>query len=245
MRLLKYPTSLIMGKNNYIESGVKISKNVIIGNNNKIHDGTVIYPNTTIGNNNIILNNNILGEHPVNSSETFVDKTFGGLTIGHNNFLHVNNLIFSGHSGKTRIENNNKLLGESHIGHDVHIHNNVNIYTRGMLCGYVKMLDYSGVGVSAVIHQKKIIGNYSFIGMNNTILKNIFPFFININHTYSQLNIHRLMQEPQLLVNLTVYKHILDEICVHYQNKTLDILLYKHILPNNIYDIINNYLSYE
>ena len=42
MKLLKFPKTLIMGKNNYIESGVKIHKNVIIGNNNKIYDGTLL-----------------------------------------------------------------------------------------------------------------------------------------------------------------------------------------------------------
>ena len=66
MKLLKFPKSLVMGTNNYIESGVKIHENVIIGNNNKIYDGTVIYPNTTIGNDNVILNYNRLGEHPMN-----------------------------------------------------------------------------------------------------------------------------------------------------------------------------------
>ena len=37
MNILRFPKSLIMGKNNYIESGVKILENVIIGNNNKIY----------------------------------------------------------------------------------------------------------------------------------------------------------------------------------------------------------------
>ena len=58
MNILRFPKSLIMGKNNCIESGVKILENVIIGDNNKIYDGTVIYPNTVIGNNNIILKKN-------------------------------------------------------------------------------------------------------------------------------------------------------------------------------------------
>jgi len=36
MSLLKFPKTLIMGKNNYIDSGVKL------GNNNKIYNDTVI-----------------------------------------------------------------------------------------------------------------------------------------------------------------------------------------------------------
>lgn len=75
MRLLKYPTNLIIGKNNYIGNGVKIYDNVIIGDNNKIYSGTIIYPNTKIGNNNVILDNNIIGEHGVESKEIFGCKS--------------------------------------------------------------------------------------------------------------------------------------------------------------------------
>ena len=93
MKLLKFPKSLIMGKNNFIASSVKIAENVIIGNNNKIYDGTVIYPNTVIGDNNVILNNNILGEHPVHSKDNFQEKIHNGLSIGDHNFLHINNFF--------------------------------------------------------------------------------------------------------------------------------------------------------
>jgi UDP-N-acetylglucosamine acyltransferase len=242
MKLLKYPKNLIIGKNNYIEKGVKIFDNVIIGNNNKIYNGTLIYPNTKIGNDNIFLNNNIIGEHPIQAKENFNKKKFGGVEIGNNNFFHISNKIYSGYSFKTIINNNNKILGETHIGHDVNIHNNVNIYTRGMLCGYVKMLNYSGIGVSAILHQNTIIGNYSFIGMNNTITKNSFPFFININNKYSKLNLHRI-KETNLLSNYE--EKILNEILLKYLKNNLVLDEYKNLLSQDIYNIIKNYLSYK
>jgi len=242
MSILKFPKSLIMGKNNYIESGVKILENVIIGNNNKIYNGTVIYPNTIIGNNNVILDNNILGEHPIISTEIFTEKKFNGLEIGNNNFFHISNKIYSGYSSKTIINNNNKILGESHIGHDVNIYNNVNIYSRSLIGGYVKMLDYSGMGVYSVIHQKKIIGDYAFIGMNNTITKNIFPFYININHKYSKLNRH-IMNNKDILTQINDNEIIINEILLKYQDKTLNLKNYYDLIPINIYNIIENYIS--
>lgn len=241
MRLLKYPKDLIIGKNNYIESGVKLMKNVIIGDNNKIYDGTVIYPNTKIGNNNIILNNNILGEHPIESNEKFNKKIFNGLEIGNNNFLHINNIIYNGYYRKTLIHNNNKILGESHIGHDVHIYNNVNIYTRGMICGLVDMLDYSGIGVYSAIHQRVKIGQYSFVGMNNTITKNVFPFFININNKHLKLNNHLLDKN----YNYKLDTNILNEIVNNFEKNNLVLKNYEDLIDKNTYDIIYKFLSHK
>ena len=238
MKLLKFPKNCHIGKNNYIQSGVKIFEDTFIGDNNKIYDGTVIYPKTKIGNNNVILNNNILGEHPIESTEVFKDKNFGGLKIGNNNYFHNSNIIYSGSLNKTIINNNNKILGESHIGHDVHIKNYVHIYTRGMLCGFVKMNNYSGVGVSCVVHQRKIIGDYSFLGMNNSITKDVFPFYVNINNKYHKFNHHRINLE-----NFYNYEETINNILNDYINNNLKINNYKLKLDKNIFNIINNFIS--
>ena len=238
MRLLKFPKICFIGKNNYIESGVKLFENVHIGDNNKIYDGTVIYPNTKIGNNNVILNNNIIGEHAIEAKEAFTEKKFKGLAIGNNNFFHISNKIYNGIHGNTLIGNNNKILGESHIGHDVNIKNNVHIYTRAMLCGFVEMNDYSGIGVSCVIHQKKKIGNYAFLGMNNTITKDIFPFYININNKYYKFNYHRID-----IKNFKDNELLITEIRDKYINNNININNYKSSLDNNIFNIIKKFIS--
>ena len=238
MRLLKFPKNCYIGKNNYIESGVKLFENVYIGDNNKIYDGTVIYPNTKIGNNNMILNNNILGEHAIEAKYDFTEKVFKGLEIGNNNYFHISNKIYNGFQRNTLIGNNNKILGESHIGHDVNIKNNVHIYTRAMLCGFVEMNDNSGIGVSCVIHQRKKIGNYAFLGMNNTITKNIFPFYININNKYHKFNYHRIDIE-----NFKDNELIINEIRDKYINNDININNYKSSLDNNIFNIIKKFIS--
>lgn len=236
--------NIIIGKNNYIEQNVKIYENVIIGNNNKIYNGTIIYPNTIIGDNNVILDNNIIGEHPIDSNETFKNKVFKGVNIGNNNFFHISNKIYGGLTNKTIINNNNKILGENHIGHDCFINNYVNIYPRTLLCGYVKLLDYSGTGVGSYIHQRKIIGCFSFTAMNSSITKNSFPFFININNKYSKINYHRLLSIEEYK-NINIYENLLIEINKKYMLNTLIIKEYDNKLPENIYNIIYNFLSHK
>jgi UDP-N-acetylglucosamine acyltransferase len=184
--------NILIGLNNKIAKNTIQGSNIKIGNNNIIYPGVKIYENTQIGDNNIILSGNILGEYPIHSSCKFDDLKKNGLIIGNNNFLHINNVIFSGHDNKTIIGNNNKLLGELHVGHDVEIYNFVNIYPRTIISGYVKLLNYSGIGISTSIHQNITIGDYSFIGMNNTITKNVFPFYININNNLHRLNKKRI-----------------------------------------------------
>jgi UDP-N-acetylglucosamine acyltransferase len=237
-KLSKLCSSLTIGKNNMIGDNVKIMENVIIGNNNKIYDNTIIYPNTTIGNNNVILNNNIIGEHSIEAKYDFTDKVFNGLQIGNNNFLHISNKIFNGFHKNTVIGNNNKILGEVHLGHDVKIKNNVHIYPRALLSGFVEMNDYSGAGVSCVIHQRKKIGNYAFLGMNNTITKDVFPFYININNKYHKFNYNRID-----IINFNDNEIVINEIRDKYINNDININNYKLALDKNIFDIIKNFIS--
>ena len=240
MKLLKFPKKLIIGKNNFIESGVKIHENVIIGNNNKIYDGTVIYPNTKIGDNNVILNNNILGEHPVDSHDNFKEKIFNGLEIGNNNMLHVENIIFNGYHRKTKIGNNNKILTELHMGHDTHIQNNVTIYPRVITGGLSTIMNNSSIGMGSLIQQKSVLGEFSMLGMGNIASHNVFPFYIYFNQKYLRPN------KVKIPENLFIEKY--DEkirllIKDLKNNKCDNELVKKYDLPENIKSYIYNFLN--
>jgi UDP-N-acetylglucosamine acyltransferase len=226
MNILRFPKSLIMGKNNYIESGVKILENVIIGDNNKIYDGTVIYPNTVIGNDNLILNNNILGEFGVERRENiqnFKQKHFNGLEIGNNNFFHTSNKVFSGYSSKTIIGNNNKILVENHIGHDTTIHNNVTIYARVITGGYSTLLDYSTMGMYSCIQQNSVLGSFSMIGMGNAVSHNVFPFYIYLDRKYLRFNKVKIPEELQIDVYENEIRNLINNLkkeMYNYQKTT-------------------------
>lgn len=244
MKICRFGKNIKIGKNNYIEKGVKIYENVTIGNNNKIYNGTILYPNTIIGNNNIILNNNIIGEHPIDSNVIFNDKIYKGVNIGNNNFLHINNIIFGGHNSKTELGNNNQLLSENHIGHDTIITNNVVLYPRCITGGLSKLMPFSTMGMYSSIQQKMVLGHFSMIGMGNIASHNVFPFFIFLNNKYLRFNKKKIPEE----LNIDKYEKDLLNIINELKNNNFDknILLNNKNIPENIikyllefYDNIN------
>ena len=219
----------ILGENNKISDTAIIHDDVIIGNNNFIGDNVIIYPNTTIGNNNKIFNGNIIGEFAINASSGWGDYDLykcKGVIIGNDNIFHIKNITFTGIENKTYIGNNNKILGDCHINHDTQIYNNVTLYPRVTTGGYTELLDNSNVGMCAVIHQKKIVGQYSMIGANNMVTKNVFPYYININNKPHRLNV---MKIPE---NVNKLDSILREIENNIQNGIYEIDKYN--FPNEI-----------
>lgn len=229
---------IIIGENNRISNSAIIHNNVTIGDNNFIGDNVIIYPNTTIGNNNNIFNGNVIGEFPINSCDDFKEYDLykcKGVFIGDNNLFHVKNIIFSGIENKTYINQNNKILGECHIGHDTQIYKNVVIYPRVITGGFTEFLDNSNVGMCAVIHQRKIIGQHSMIGANNMVTKNIFPYYININNKIHRLNKIKI---PEYVIN---YDNCLKEIYQNFINKNYS--LSNYTLPEDMIDVLNIFIS--
>jgi len=231
--------AISIGENNNIASSVIIYENVIIGNNNFIGENVILYPNTIIGNNNNIFNGNIIGEFPVNSDDKFKIydlKTCKGVSIGNNNLFHVKNIIFAGIDNPTFIGNNNKLLAEIHISHDVYIGNNVTFYPKAASAGYCRFLDYSNIGMSAVIHQKRVVGQYTMIGANCTITKNAFPYFIHINNKITRLNKAKISNE------ISENEISLRKLYINFLEKNYEIDKYNlpQIIKNDIYEFIEN-----
>ena len=236
--MLKAFSHLKIGKNNIISPKAIIHDNVIIGDNNNIHDDVIIYPNTKIGNNNNIFPRNIIGEFPISSNDKYIKYDFKltkGVIIGNNNLFHVNNIIFSGIDNETYIGNNNKILAECSIAHDVRLFNNVTFYHRICTGGYSMYLDYSNIGMESVIHQRMVIGQYSMIGANNTITKNVFPYYININNKLHRLN------EKKISENIKKYDKELQEINTNFISKKYNINNYN--IPNEINDVLCDYIQ--
>jgi acyl-[acyl carrier protein]--UDP-N-acetylglucosamine O-acyltransferase len=226
-----------IGKNNFISPKAIIHDNVTIGDNNNIHDDVIIYTNTLIGNNNNIFPRNIIGEFPISSHDKYKKYDFNltkGVEIGNNNLFHVSNIIFSGIDNKTFIGNNNKFLAENSIAHDVNVFNNVTFYHRICTGGYSIYLDYSNIGMESVINQRTIVGQYSMIGANSTITKNVFPYYININNKLHRLN------EKKTPEYVKQYDDILQEINNNYIKKNYDTS--KYSLSNEITEDLSEYI---
>jgi UDP-N-acetylglucosamine acyltransferase len=235
--MLRSFKNLKIGKNNFISPKAIIHDYVNIGNDNNIHDDVIIYPNTTIGDNNNIFPRNIIGEFPVGSNDKYNLYDFKltkGVEIGNNNLFHVSNIIFSGIDNKTFIGNNNKFLAENHIAHDVKVFNHVTFYPRCIPGGYSVYLDYSNIGMSAIIHQKTVVGQYSMIGANSTITKNVFPYYINIGNKLHRLN------EKKIPEYVKHYDNILQEINKNFILKNFKISDYK--LSDEITEDLSEYI---
>lgn len=238
---MKKYKNIIIGLNNKIAKNVFFGSNIKIGNNNIIYPGVKIYENTHIGNNNIILSGNILGEFPVHASCEFNNLKKNGLIIGNNNFLHINNIISSGYEFNTFIGNNNKILSDNQISHDVIINNYITLYPKVFIGGYCKLLNYSGIGASSSIHQNLIIGQYSFIGMNNSITKNVFPYFINLNNKIHRLN-KKKIEENLNYEEVSQYDSKLKELSLLENKDQITNYINNNFQNNqNIKNILNEY----
>jgi UDP-N-acetylglucosamine acyltransferase len=227
-----------IGNNNTISTTAIIHDDVEIGDNNFIGDNVIIYPNTKIGNNNQIFNGNIIGEFAINATDGWSNYDLykcKGVLIGNDNIFHVKNILFAGIENKTHIGNYNKILGECHIGHDTKIYDNVTIYPRVITGGFSQYLNNSNIGMCAVIHQRKIIGQHSMVGGNNMVTKHVFPYYISINNKINRLNINKLHED---ILNYDVQ---LREIETNIKNKIYDIDKYN--LPNNIKDELVTFIN--
>ena len=67
-------------------------------------------------------------------------------------------------------------MAHCHLGHDVKLYDGVTISPGTMLGGHVQVLPYATIGLGVTVHQYRIIGGYSMIGMNSTVVKDIPPF---------------------------------------------------------------------
>jgi acyl-[acyl carrier protein]--UDP-N-acetylglucosamine O-acyltransferase len=239
-----YPHNYVGGipkvndKTNHNSPNLIIHENCIIGNNNHIYDNTILFPKTEIGNNNYIHPYNYIGVLPVDSFSNNFNYDYSlskGVIIGDNNLLQPQVAILSGVKNKTKIGNNNKLLARTSLAHDVIIKNNVITYPQTIIGGFSILLDNCKIGMSSTINQKIVIGQNSMIGSNNTITKNSFPYFININNKLNGLNKKILPEE------INNYESILLEISNNFNNKKYNLELYE--LPNEIKDTLLEYIE--
>jgi acyl-[acyl carrier protein]--UDP-N-acetylglucosamine O-acyltransferase len=237
-KLARLGKNVRLGVNNIIGDNVVISDNVTIGSNNKIFSNSTIYPNVELGDSNVILEGNVLGEHPVNMDD-FNGKVYDGVKIGNNNYFHCNSVVFSGtKNNKTLIGNNNKISYQVHIHHDCNITNDVHIYPNVIISGHCTFFPNSGIGINSAVKQHTILGSYSFIGMGTSVIKNIFPYYIYAGNKYLRMNTKRV---PEYIHKYDEYlRYIVD----NYVNMSDDdITQHFFIYPNEIKQDISLFLN--
>jgi len=158
-----HPTAVIdekakMGDGNYIGPYCYIGPEVDLGSNNRL-EGYV-----SVG---------TAAEH-----RDYFREAPGNVKIGSGNIIREFVTINGGTSGTTTIGDRNTLLRGSHLGHDVVVANDCNFSCNVLVGGHSIIEEGANLGLSAVIHQHRVVGAYAMVGMNSAVTKNILPFVV-------------------------------------------------------------------
>ena len=160
-----------------IEPGCLIGHDVIIGKNVHILAGTII-KHSVIGDNCIINENAVIGAKGFTMTQDdngnkYRIPTLGRVVIGSNVEIGACDNISCGSAGDTIIEDYAKIDALVHIGHDVHIHKNVEITAGSIIGGFVDIAENSFVGINSCIRNRRTIGSNDVIGMGSVVTKSV------------------------------------------------------------------------
>lgn len=161
---------------NEIHPTAIIHRDAKIGSFNYFGPYCVVGPNVVIGNHNRFESHISIGT-PAEHRDYFKTPP-GPVRIGDNNIIREFVTINGGTSSVTMIEHDVVLLRGSHLGHDAIIRSNSNLSCNVLVGGHTVIGKGANLGLSCVIHQQRVIGAYSMIGMNSTVSKHVPPFLI-------------------------------------------------------------------
>ena len=162
------------GDNICIEPQVFIDHGVKIGNNVLIKTGAKIRRNTVIGDGCVIGENTVIGEPAFNittleNGRMVSIPSFGGVIIGNNVFMGANNSVSKGAADNTIIEDDVKIDSNVRIGHDVHLHNGVEIIACSAIGGYCEIGEQSTTSINCTLKNRTNVGSHCFVGMGSVV----------------------------------------------------------------------------
>ena len=170
-------SDVVVPSDAYIEPGCVIGPDVQIGKNARILTGTVIR-RTTIGNDFIANEYAVIGANGFTMAEDesgnkFRIPTLGRVIIGNDVEIGAHDNISCGSGGDTIIDDHTKIDALVHLGHDVHLHNNVEITAGSIIGGFDDLGNHAYVGINAVLRNRITVGDNAIIGMGSTVTKSV------------------------------------------------------------------------
>jgi len=174
-----------------LAEGVEVGPWTIIGPDVSIGPGTVVGPHVVIrGPTKIGANNRIFQFSSV--GEECQDKKYKGeptlLEIGDNNVIRESCTIHRGtvqDNSITRIGNDNLLMVNVHVAHDVMMGNHTIVANNASLAGHVHVDDYAVLGGYSAVHQFCRIGAHSICGAGSVVLKDVAAYTVVNGNTAS------------------------------------------------------------
>jgi UDP-N-acetylglucosamine acyltransferase len=157
---------------------VVIEDHVSIGSGTKIMAHAVVRGHTTIGERNQIHMGAVIGHDP--QDVAFDPGVESYVRIGSGNILREHCTIHRGtkEGSSTCIGDNNFLMVNVHVAHNVQIGNRVIIANNTMLAGYAKVADRVFMSGAVAIHQFCSIGKLAMLSGNSGFSQNVPPFVI-------------------------------------------------------------------
>lgn len=166
-----------IGTNAYIEPNCVIGHGVKIGDNAKILAGSII-KNATISNDFYCNENAVIGAESFTMAEDENGNklripALGKVVIGNNVEIGVCDNISRGTCGNTIIEDFVKLDVLVHIGHDAHLHQNVEITAGCIVGGFDDIAEHAYLGINSAVKNRLNVGKNVVIGMGATVIRNV------------------------------------------------------------------------
>jgi UDP-N-acetylglucosamine acyltransferase len=153
-----------------------IGPDVKIGKGCRLLNSVTVVGQTTIGENNIFFPNSVLGTAPQ-------DKKYKGaptrLKIGSRNAFREAVTVHVGTEkggGVTSIGDDNLLMVNSHVAHDVSIGSHCVIANNVMIAGHVVVRDFVAMMGLVGIHHYTTIGEYAYLAAAARIHHDVPPF---------------------------------------------------------------------
>lgn len=166
-----------IGRNAYIEPNVLIGHEVVIGDNAVIMSGSVI-KHAVIGNDFLCNENAVVGDYSFtqavdSSGNKFRIPAMGRVIIGNHVEVGACNDVAMGACGDTILEDYVKLDGLIHIGHEAHLHRNVEVTAGAIVAGFAELNERSYLGINSGIRNRISIGEDAVIGMGAVVTRSV------------------------------------------------------------------------
>lgn len=178
-----------IGQFTYISPKVKLGKNVRIGHNCTLDGDITIGDNTVIWNNVVIVNRVCIGKNCEIQSGCVVGhdgygytedeqhrkimvKHFGGVTIGDDVRLGMNNVIARGVIDDTCIGSGTKIADLCHIGHNNQIAEKVAMISGCVINGSCHIGENAYIA-GTTLRNQSVIGENAFIGLGAVVVKDV------------------------------------------------------------------------
>ncbi len=148
-----------------VGAGCRLIANVYLHNKVTLGKGNVLYPNVCIG-------------FQPQSRRVPADAETAGVIVGNRNVLREGVTIHQSSKPEraTTLGDQNYLMSNAHMGHDVRVGNDTTIASGSLLAGHVDMADQALIGGGSAIQQFVRIGRLAMIGGISGAASDVPPF---------------------------------------------------------------------